>query len=175
MPELQIPGLRGKKEAQLVKAPSRVAGPVFQVGIGQGAEFRHPPGAEEQIRGPAVVPQGGVHRVEPEAQGLGGTVADAVKVLLVAGGPETQVTLGLADEFAHPGVHPVGADLHTGAALDALGLVAPHPPFGQRVPEPAGGAHWRPGPGAPGFIVVFHRMFRHGPKVYSERLPQSGV
>ena len=146
-------------EAHLVEAAPGGAGAVLDVGVGQGAEFGHPPGGYEQIRRPAAVSQGVVGGMKAHRQGLGGTVGDAEKFVFLTSWPDAQVTFGPPDKFPHLGVHPVGARLHAFAALDALTFVAPDAVLGQGVPETAGGALRVPGGGAPGFVFQLDCRF----------------
>ena len=138
------PGL-GEQEAQLVEAAAGVAQAVVQVDVGQLARLGLPPVAEEQVRGPAAVAQGAENRVDADLEGLGRALLDAVKIIVLAGRTQAAVTLGTPQVIAGLGVDPVGADLDTAAALDALFFVAPDPVLAQGILEPGRGGNGLPG------------------------------
>ena len=83
------------------------------------AGLSHPPGADDQIGGPAVVTERFKDGILGQRQGLVGTSADAVVVGVLA--LEADAAVG---EWAHhrsvavrPDVHAVGAELDAFAAL----------------------------------------------------------
>ena len=133
MAQFEVRTVLGEEKAQLVEAAAGLAQAGFQVDVGQVAPFRLPPGAEQQVAGPALVPQGAVHRVDADLQGLNRAFVDAVKFFLLAGEAQAPVALGPPHITAGLGMNPVRADFHALAALDAVGFIAPDPVLAQGV------------------------------------------
>ena len=140
MAELGVLKFPGENKPHFIEAAPGVAGAVFNIGIRQGAEFRHPPGAQQQIGAPALVPEGWVIGILHQAQGLFRALINTVKRFIFTLKPLAAIAQGAAQKgVAGPGMDAIRADLHATAALGALFFVAHHSVLAQRIFKPAAG------------------------------------